>query len=202
MFKELFPKKSKENIFWSWFSLNAEKYYSFEHNQEQLFTQLKIQLGKIHPDIVFEFSPVLADKTREFVISADGIKSAFPAVIKLVEEAPLLKNWKVIAFRQPRKNVSKVNYRGLVINLDDVFFKYGKDSGKVALELHIRNFHESPEWTAGSFILLDNVIGEYHVETSLSSISKKNLKEEDVINLFPIRDLPKVIYEYHLELTN
>jgi len=89
-----------------------------------VLSKLKTKLEKIHPDLVFEFSPIFEDGTREFVISA------------------------------------------------------------------------------ATFILLDNVLGEYHTEMSLSRIDKKKLNENEVNSLFPIKALPKVIQDYLLELNN
>ncbi|MDQ0639852.1 hypothetical protein QF042_003417 [Pedobacter sp. W3I1] len=202
MLERIFKKKKPEDIFWNWFSKKADLYFHFERNRDVLFSKLKAELEKIHPDLTFEFSPVFEDGTRELVISADGIKSIFPIVIKLVKQAPILQKWKIIAFRQPHKEVTQINYQDLTINLKDVFFRYSKDKGQVGLELNIRGFYESPEWTAGIFILLDNVIGEYHTEMSLSHIYKKQLDETEVNNLFPIENLPQIIQDYHLELNN
>lgn len=202
MLQRFYTKKSKEQTFWNWFAKNADSYFHFEENQDALFAKLKAELSKIHPDLVFEFSPIFEDGTREFVISADGIKSVFPVVSDLVKQAPPLKNWKIIAFRQPHYDITHINYEDLVINLDDVFFRYAKDNGKIGLELNIRGFYESPQWSAATFILLDNVLGEYHTEMSLSHIDKKELNESEVATLFPIKALPKVIQDYQSELNN
>ena len=67
---------------------------------------------------------------------------------------------------------------------------------------NIRGFFEFPEWTAATFILLDNVLGEYHAEMSLNRIDKKKLNENEVNSLFSIKALPKVIQDYLLELNN
>jgi hypothetical protein len=202
MLKSLFKKKSNEEVFWNWFSENTNAYFHFEQNQEALFSLLKAKLAKIHPDLTFEFSPVFEDGTREFVISADGIKSVFPIVMNLVKQAPIFKNWKIIAFRQPHKGTTQINYEKLIINVDDVFFRYAKNLGKIDLELNIRGFYESPEWSAAAFILLDNILGEYHTEMSLSYINKKVLNENEVSMLFPIKALPKIIQDYQSELNN
>lgn len=202
MLKRLFKKKSEEDIFWSWFSQNANAYYFFEKNQNKLFNQLKSELGKIHPGIVFEFSPIFNDGTREFVISADGIKSVFPIVSNLVAKAPELKKWRIVAFRQPHKNITQIKYQNLVLKLDDVFFRYEKDNGKIKLELNIRGYCVSPEWTAATFILLDNVLGEYHTEMSLSGIDKKKLDENEANSLLPIASLPQIIRDYQSEINN
>jgi len=202
MLKSLFKKKNDKETFWDWFSENTDTYFHFESNQDALFPILKAKLEKIHPDLTFEFSPIFEDGTREFVISADGIKSIFPIVIDLVKQAPILKNWKIIAFRQPHLGVTQINYQGLVINFDDIFFRYAKDTGKIGLELNIRGFYESPEWSAAAFILLDNILGEYNAEMTLSYIDKKVLNENEVSMLFPIKTLPKVIQDYQSELNN
>ena len=202
MWEGLFTKKNKEDIFWDWFSKNSNAYFHFEKDQNNLFAQLKTQLEKIHPDLVFEFSPIFNDGTREFVISANGIKSVFSIVNNLVAKAPKLKSWKFIAFRQPHKSITQIKYQNLLVNLDDIFFRYGKDNGKIALELNIRGFYVSPEWTGATFIILDNVLGEYHTEMSLSSIDKKELNETEIEDLFPIRSLPKIIQDYQSEFNN
>ncbi|MBC8044782.1 MAG: hypothetical protein IAF08_15195 [Rhizobacter sp.] len=202
MLKQLFTKKSKEATFWDWFSKNSDKYFHFEKNQNTIFPKLKTELEKIHPDLTFEFSSILHDGTREFVVSADGIKSVFPLVTDLVKQAPIIPRWKIRAFRQPRREITQLTYQSLTINFEDVFFRYAKDNGKVGLELNIRGFYESPEWNAAAFILLDNVLGEYDTEMSLSYIDKKALDENEVGNLFPIKALPRVIQDCRSELNN
>lgn len=202
MFDKLFSKKSILNNFWNWFKKNSTAYYNFERNQDFLFNALKSELNKIHPDLVFEFSPILQDSKREFVISADGIKSVFPIVKDLVEKAPQFDKWHIVAFRQPRKEITQITYDNLNVNFDDVFFRFGKDNGQIALELNIRGFYEAPEWTGATFILLDNILGEYYTEMSLSRIEKKLLNEQEVKDLYPITDLPKVVQDYYSEWNN
>lgn len=202
MFHNLFSKKSIIDCFWDWFKKNDNAFFYFEQNQNFLFNCLKSQLNKIHSDLVFEFSPILQDGRREFVISADGIESIFHIVNDIVNKAPKLNKWHIVAFRQPRKGITQITYDNLTVNFDDVFFRYGKDNGHIALELNIRNFYESPEWTGAAFILLDNILGEYYTATSLSRIEKKLLNEQDIKNLHPIKDLPKIVQSYHLEWSN
>lgn len=197
-----FKRKSEIQTFWDWFTKNADTYFYLEKKQDVLFFKLKEALKNIHPDLVFEFSPIFKNGTREFVISADGIKSIFPVVTDLVEQAPTLKNWKIVAFRQPHPHITHIHYKDLIISLDDVFFRYAKDNDQIGLELNIRGFYESPEWTVAIFILLDNILGEYHTEMSLSYIDKKKLNESEVTTLLPIKSLSKVIQDYLSELNN
>lgn len=202
MFKSILNKTSKEELFWNWFSKNSNQYYRFEQNQNALFQKLKSELNKIDPNLVFEFSPILEDGKREFVISADGIKSSFPTVTNLTNQAPKIDKWEIVAFRQPRKFIDQINYDGLTIKFENVFFRYEKNNGKINLELNIKGFYESAEWTAATFILLDNILGEYHTEMSLDFIDKKELDDNEKHELFPIVMLPQIIQDYHSELNN
>jgi hypothetical protein len=202
MLSKLFKRRSREEVFWTWFTANSDTYYHFERNQNSVFFKLKKQLEKIHPDLTFEFGPILTNGTRELVISADGIQSAFPLVRRLTDSAPIIPKWKITAFRQPRPEVTEVTVEGLTVSIDDVFFKYFKDNGKIGLELHIRGFYESSEWISGIFILLDNILGEYDAETKLSFIEKKLLNETEIPTLFPVRLLPSIISQYRSELNN
>ena len=193
---------SKEECFWKWFSKNSNQYYHFEQNQSDLFQKLKFELDKIDTNLVFEFSPILKNKKREFVISADGIMSSFPSVVSLTNKAPFIDKWDIIAFRQPKSFVNQINYGELTVSFENVFFKYRKNNRKIDLELHLQRFYESAEWTTAVFILLDNVLGEYHTEMSLNFIDKKPLNINEKEKLFPIYKLPQIIQEYHSELNN
>lgn len=201
---KIFKQKSKQQIFWKWFIKNSDAYYNLNKDQNTLFGELKNELDKIDPSIVFEFSPILSNKKREFIISADGVKSIFPIVEDLVSKAPKLDKWIFIAFRQPKSGIDQINYGTLHIRYDDVFFRYAKDCGKIALELHLKNYTENMEWTNAIFILLDNLIGEYNTEMKLSKIDKIALDEQSINTkkLIPIRELPNIIDEYLAELNN
>src|SRR4030095_14054404 len=87
-----------EEDFWKWFENNEAALFDFEKDQEAVFDRLAAALHRVHPDLTFEFGPK-HDNRREFVISADGIKDAFPKVISLHTAAPRLPRWTFIRFR-------------------------------------------------------------------------------------------------------
>jgi hypothetical protein len=188
--------KSKEEHFWAWFAKNADRYLHLEEDTDRLFDALEAELGKVDPHLTFEFSDILEDGSRELYISADGIVGSFPAVINLVKQAPQLKSWKIIAFRQPYKNISQVEYEGLTVKLDDIFFRYTKDNPKINLGLYMRGFYESSAWSGISFIVIDTLLGEFDTETYIGAIDKKPLLEKEVPNLIPIKDLPDIVLQF------
>jgi hypothetical protein len=202
MLKNILKRKTKEQKFWDWFSSRSDQYLDFEKNQDRLFDNLKLQLNKINGDLTFEFGPVSSNHRREFVISADGIKKSFPDVINLVNSAPVLDHFEIVAFRQPHLGFTQISFKDIQIDLKDVFFRYGKDNGKIGIELNIRNYQENNDWGAAAFILLDNILGEYDTEMNLSWIERKKLDELEILKLLPITDLPTVMANYKKEIQN
>jgi hypothetical protein len=100
---------SPQQAFWKWFTDNETQLLDFEADREpereRLFDHLIKQLRKVHPDLTFEFGP--KSQRREFIVSAGGIKSAFPSVSALVSAAPKLDQWQISAFR-PRRPLMTV----------------------------------------------------------------------------------------------
>jgi hypothetical protein len=198
----IFVLKTKEQKFWDWFSERSGQYFDFEKDQEKLFRDLKLRINKVNEDLTFEFGPISESKQREFIISADGIKKSFPDVIKLVKAAPEFSNFKVIAFRQPHMDFTQINFKDIQIDFKDVFFRYGKDNGKIGIELNIRGYQNNNDWGTATFILLDTILGEYDTEMNLSWIDRKELNELELIKLLPITDLPKIMTDYKKEIQN
>src|SRR5215470_7188766 len=79
----MFNFGSKYKNFWKWFLSHEDEMFHFEADQERVFDKLAMALRRVHPDLVFEFSSIQNGR-REFVISAAGIKKAFPEVTALV----------------------------------------------------------------------------------------------------------------------
>src|SRR5258705_9521609 len=92
---------STEGFFWKWFIKNERRLFEFDTAQEKIFGELSKELKKVHGDLTFEFGPV-QDGKREFVLSAGGIKSAFPSVESLYAKAPPLPRWVWVKYR-PRR---------------------------------------------------------------------------------------------------
>lgn len=196
----LFNTQSKEDRFWNWFLKNQETYYAEVDNldlREKLFDDLTTHLVKVHPDLVFEFSPIREIGVREFIISADGIKAAFPLVEKLVAKAPTIEKWQFNAFRQrvPGDELA-IRYGDLEISYSDIYFRYQDgEYGKIGIELNIRNFNGEDYIKNAIYILLDSLIGEYDVTMGLDWIEWVKLDESNIENLIPLTDLRDILDE-------
>jgi hypothetical protein len=162
---------SPESDFWTWFQKNEGEIYHFERNQEAVFDKLAARMHQVNPALTFEFGPI-KDGKREFVISADGIKEAFPSVEKLHAAAPLLKKWKVTKFR-PRREPFDIAYKGVSVQAASVTVVVQKEGTKIAAMMLIPGYTQSMHDTylGIAFLILDQALGEYDVETRIGAIN-------------------------------
>ena len=166
-------KHTPEVDFWRWFQENESMLFDFERDQERTFDQLRTALKKVHPDLTFEFGPK-QDGKREFVISADGLKSAFPAVESLYAVAPTLGRWSFMKFRQRRRPLYDIDYGNKIIKVADVHFRLAKDENpnKVGILIFMAGYNEMEKkvYDHIAYLMLDEALGEYDVETRVGFI--------------------------------
>ena len=130
-------------------------------------------LGKRNQDLTFEFGPRQNGK-REFIISAGGIKAAFPAVEKLYSAKPEIAEWEFIKFRPRRDTIHTVQFHEKKIEPEEIRFLLFNDDekDKIGILLFLNGYNESEStiYHQIAYLFLDHIIGEYDVETYISSI--------------------------------
>lgn len=159
-----------EKRFWTWFQANEASLFEFQKNQPKIFDQLSAEMHKIHPALTFEFGP-LKDGRREFIISADGIKDAFPKVEALYAAAPRLPRWKFTKFRQRGKPLD-IAYEGISVKADAVAVMAQPDGAKAKVTVFLPDYGAAAHqrYQSIAFLLLDRALGEYDVETRVSEV--------------------------------
>lgn len=178
--------------FWEWFAQRSADFHAMnDANQEKLFAEMAGQLRTINPGLTFEISPVQEDGNRILVISADGIRTVFPAVRALTTVAPRVPGWKVVAFRQPHPGM-EIHYQGVDISPRDVRFTLSPDGEKIDIVLYIPDYRPERAYQTAAFLLLDSEAGEYAVETYLGVIELRPLEKEPS-NTKPLSDLRGIL---------
>lgn len=195
MFGNLFKKKDPIEKFWQYFIDHEKELYNFrEEDIERLFRDLYILINKVNNQLVFSMPKPLIDEKREFTISGSCIGNNFPDVIRLVEAAPEMERFTIIAFNQRNDDEHGTASNDIEITRDDVFFNYTYDQEYSAfyLTLYIKGFDEkNDDYYAVVFDLLEIVIGEYVLGTEITEIEFKKYDHED--DLLPINNLPKIL---------
>jgi hypothetical protein len=188
---------SVEDDFWQWFQRNEADLFDFERDQEATFDRLAGEMHKVHPSLTFEFGPK-ENGRREFVISADGIKDAFPKVESLYASAPVMERWKFVKFR-PRREPFDIEYSGMSVKANTVSVLLEPDGQKVGLTVFIPGYtQENHNTYAGiAFLLLDQALGEYDVETRVGFIEVK-APSPGPAQVRSLQELPKAFDDFFI----
>ncbi len=181
-----------EAQFWRWFQEHEDALFYWERDQECVFRSLATALSNVDDDLTFEFGPE-QNGVREFVISAAGLKRAFPAVKRLYDARLELPRFRVTAFRPRRPVVSNIEYADLTINAEDVYYRLCKDDApqKIGILLFLPGHNDirKSEFGQIGYLLLDEALGEYDVETSVGFIEMMSHDSKHFDGAFPIQEL-------------
>ena len=189
--------------FWNWFLQHEATLFDFDPEQEaereKLFDELAGAMQEVHPTLTFEFSP--KSTTREFVISADGIKAAFPSVVSLTDAAPSLPGWQVTAFRPRRDPINIVSLGPKKVDTRDVQFSLLTDGKTAGLYLFIPGFQEGDiDWKQIGYPMLNEALGEFDVETKLGMIEMLSPGTSTEGIRHPLPELPALFDDLVVQL--
>lgn len=111
----------KINIFWNWFQDNNQSIKNLinetPHNQKQICFWLNRHLGYYCKELDFMIVlPKKENQKAELIITANGNPEYFDQVIQLINNAPILRNWRFIAFIQLTEKIDKI-----IEELDDPY---------------------------------------------------------------------------------
>ena len=200
VFGRLFSRnrEPREQAFWRWFNENAETYRTFRigsPEQPALIERLGKELERVHRGLQFELGGDDETGVRELIIGADGRQAVFPAVQALVQAAPELPGWKVIAFRQRKDlNTSSLQINEVTYGHGQLWFSLRTEGAKIGLDLYLEGIDDPKSQLAlmVSFLLLDCALGEYDVETRVGTINVEALPpEHEARGLKPFLTLPE-----------
>ncbi|WP_191013473.1 hypothetical protein [Treponema zioleckii] len=182
--------KSKEEKFWNWFCKNSAEIFDFEKDQESVFDKIQAELGKIDVNLTFEISSKKGGK-RDFILSADGILSVFPAVEALFSKKPDLPEWNFVKFRPRRAIGNSIRFGNIELFPRDVrFLLVDDDDEKIGIVLFLNGYDGSSLFNQIGFLFLDESLGEFDVETKVGGISFVGFESEHFEKSKPIEELP------------
>jgi hypothetical protein len=94
------------------------------------------------------------------------------AVKALAAAAPVLPYWNVIAFRPRRSAMMAISFSGRTVRPKDVEFSLLSNGRELWITLFFDGYRESERaiWGQIGYLLLDQALGEYDVETKVGPI--------------------------------
>jgi Family of unknown function (DUF695) len=199
--KDLLKQKNEPiknyDDFWVWFKKNERAFFnsvkSGKNIEREFFDKLSPKLAELK-DGYFYLTGMLDDNTAELVMTADGAIRNIVFVEELVNAAPTIQGWKFTASKPALdiKNV-KITMANYTFDSESLSF-YSNDHKDFPDEIDItivhRDFNEEDKSpiTNGTYIFLDNYIGELNSVTTIDNVAvigKEDAKKE----LIPIEKL-------------
>ncbi len=187
------PREALHKEFWQWFQQHDSALFVVRTGSEPIVAELVARLHAVHPDLVFEFGPVTAGR-RQFIISADGLRTAFPAVIALGDAAPEMERWHVVTFR-PRRPPTRLELGGIVVNPEDVRVRLQMAGDRIRLTVAIPGFSSTKDhrFEQIGYLLLDHALGEYTMETRIGGITFVAPSAHPSGDWYLLKDLPILV---------
>ncbi len=189
---------SPESRFWTWFNSHQSTYAQLDPtNLEDWFATLGEKLSEIDEDLVFELSSAPEHGKHMLVISGDGMRRAFPAVVSLVDAAPDLPDWEIVAFRQPNQmDAFSVDIADFRLTPGDVKFSFTPIEAGLELHLYIHNYDRNqPHHYLACMILLESLLGENDVATKIQYHDMGTLSEAEEPDSLPAIEILPVLIE-------
>jgi hypothetical protein len=142
--RNLMKEAAKE--FWNWFERHHHAYIFLNdidnETKERLMNAFLVELHKYCNKLYFEIG-ILSDDLRELVISAEGNIDYFENVESLINAAPVIRNWKYIAFIPPRELDFEMNYEGVLLRRGEIWFlplENENDPAVIGIKVCIMNY--------------------------------------------------------------
>ncbi len=186
-----------ESLFWKWFHEHENELFHFENERDVIFRSLSDALERVHDGLTFEMGPI-EEGLRELVISADGIRDAFPAVVSLCEAAPELPRWRIIQFRPRRSPIDTIHLKDLTLNPDDVWVTLQPDQHKAGITLYMKGYCDklSSSYSQIGYLFLDEALGEYDVETRVGFVEFREAAAESEFEKKQLKELPSIFDQF------
>lgn len=193
---------NKAEIFWDWFMNNNKSYFFLDEIGEPAKNKLLDELlGKLHlcsDNLFFEIGGE-PNNASELIITTGGGKEYFRGAENLVEEAPPIDGWKIVALKPAVGGHFESEWDGIQLNTEDLWFMPYFTDG--AFELGITIFIPDYDLYSENEALiplvetkLATILGEKSFGLDIDYVDVEPLPDEPQDDgLRPIIDLPNYI---------
>jgi len=193
---------NKIKEFWEWFLTVSDEYREINNLNdaeeiEKLLDKLLYHLHIYCEKLYFEIGG--DDSVYELIITAEGNKKFFSKVVDLVNAAPVLPGWEIIAFKPAQGINFTTEYDDILFTPTDMWFdplyngNYPKELG---IKVFIPNmtFANKESYVNGVYKVLDTILGEKVFAMDIKYLEVGDLPMDPLgVGLIKLIELPAYI---------
>lgn len=165
--------------FWDWFEEHNKAYLFIddvdEDVKEQLLSDLQDHLHEYCDQLYFQVGGMHGEE-QELIITAEGNSDFFEQVEALVNSAPVIDNWKFVAFIQPADDLDTTNFEGVELKPREIWFLPLESANmpkSIGIKVCTPNYDRAKEsewFKSAVFKVLDVILGEKSFATDIDHI--------------------------------
>jgi hypothetical protein len=154
--------------------------------------------------------PANENDPTQLVISASGNPEYFEQVTTLIENAPLLKNWKFVAFIQPSQSIDEMEagldkpyvFKDINLKASELKFMPFEYEGvkKIDMIVYLKNFTvhcTNKNLLHVVFIIMQDIIGEKSLFENINFVELAQLPKQEDDELIYLYDLQLYLDEHN-----
>jgi hypothetical protein len=188
-------RRDKIISFWEWFENNKYHYENFD-GWDPTLEIISEMLREVDSELYIDMQIDLdKDNEREMVITADGNIEKFPIVKEVVNEAPFISGWKIIALQQPKGEGYNLKFKEYELNSSEMFFYphlMDDEFTIMVLDKNVQELDTDDSLYLGRSVVMD-IIGEFDYATKVSLCYLDNVSAAPEEVIYPLTDLPAFI---------
>jgi hypothetical protein len=173
------------NEFWNWFIENQHPYL-FIHNEnmqdrDDAMENFTKKLHEFNEGLYFLIGGSEGGP-QELIITAEGVREYFPKVEELVNAAPEIEGWKILAFKPAMDTSFGIRMGDMDFSPETLWFmplKHPDHPEYLGLHIGIPEYDEkhNEHYLQIAFLLIDNLIGEKRSSDEIQYIETGDLPD-------------------------
>jgi hypothetical protein len=200
--------------FWNYFKQNNFVFLLMtEIPREELkkhFTELNNRLCKYNEDLDLIIKN--GKNKSELIITANGNPYLFKEVELLVHYAPVVERWKITAFLQPERNITKyeqgidkpLEYYGISLKISEMYFEPLENLEKptdLGIRILLKNYiihKENPRLREAVYTHIEHLVGEKSFANDIAFIEIEQLTTNNTTGI-ELYNLHSYIQNFKIE---
>ena len=189
----------KRETFWQWFVDHNEQLVALgdldDEARRKLEGDLQEQLTVYCDGLTYEIGEATANG-RTLTFTAEGDTDLFRYVVELVDAAPDLDWWEVVAFKQPMGTELKVRFDKMVFDTRRMYFEQldcEDEPEMLGLRIAVEGGERQDEdFQVGVYVTLEALLGEFDCATLVGYMETVPVPEEPFKSGYQsLDDLPR-----------